>query len=306
MRPHERGALLVAAVFDAFLTIYKARVADLLRIATGGTGVLPVGQIHPDLVDRLADEAARAARRVLEMCVRALDYCPPVDITFGDYLRALVTADFESDPVDDSNRRVAFVEAFRRHGIVPEGIRAMSVDGLRWQSATDAPDVDENVVLDVVRDWRKHTGAWSLTCDRYELFRLTEQLRARLHRSIVPRLRSGEVKLRGIDPKLPVEVHSFRPATVTDVTGELRFLWVVELTQLLIEGDTRYRGGCTLLLDGQTGKVRYSIRKPLSATRKERQQAFLMGDGDPSLAGTYFAGGVTTEAREPFALLHRI
>ena len=27
------------------------------------------------------------------MCLRAFEYLPPVDVTFGDYLRALVTAD---------------------------------------------------------------------------------------------------------------------------------------------------------------------------------------------------------------------
>ena len=125
----------MAAVFDAFLTIYKAAVADLLRIASDGTGVLPAGQLHPDLVNRLADEAARSAGHVLNMCIRALDYCPPVDLTFGDYLRAIVTADYEFDPVDETHRRVAFVEAFRRHGIVPEGVRTFSVDGLLWRRA---------------------------------------------------------------------------------------------------------------------------------------------------------------------------
>jgi hypothetical protein len=119
--PHGRGAVLVAAVFEAFLSIYKGRVADLLRIATEGSGVLPEGNLHPDLVNRLSDEAAGAARDVLGMCIRALDYCPPVDITFGDYLRAIVTADFEHDPVDVEHRRVAFVDAFRRRGITPEG-----------------------------------------------------------------------------------------------------------------------------------------------------------------------------------------
>ncbi len=27
------------------------------------------------------------------MCIRAIDYCAPVGITFGDYLRAVITAD---------------------------------------------------------------------------------------------------------------------------------------------------------------------------------------------------------------------
>jgi hypothetical protein len=36
--PHARDSILVAAVFRAFLSIYRARIADLLRIASNGTG----------------------------------------------------------------------------------------------------------------------------------------------------------------------------------------------------------------------------------------------------------------------------
>ena len=181
--PHDRGALLVAAVFDAFLTIYKARVADLLRIASEGTGVLPAGQLHPDLVNRLAEEAAHSAQHVLEMCIRALDYCPPVDITFGDYLRAVVTADFELDPVDEEHRRVAFAEAFRRYGIVPDNVRTLSVDGLLWRPAADAPDEDENVVIGIVKSWAADIGSWNLSRSRKELFELMRTKRAELHDS---------------------------------------------------------------------------------------------------------------------------
>ena len=35
---HERGSILVAAVFDAFFVTYQRRIRDLIRIATGGTG----------------------------------------------------------------------------------------------------------------------------------------------------------------------------------------------------------------------------------------------------------------------------
>ncbi|HMF27472.1 MAG TPA: hypothetical protein VKE42_01800, partial [Candidatus Cybelea sp.] len=93
--PHDRGAILVAAVFGAFTKVYRARTSDLFRIATEGTGVLREGDIHPDLVNRLAEEAQRAADRALQMCIRAIDYCPPVGITFGAYLRAIVTADHD-------------------------------------------------------------------------------------------------------------------------------------------------------------------------------------------------------------------
>ncbi len=129
---HDRGALLVSAVFDAFVTIYKNRTADLLRIATGGTGILPNGDIHPDLVSRLADEASKTASHVLNMCIRALDYCPPVDLNYGDYLRALITADKELVANDDKHYRIAFINAFRKRGIIPAGVPNLSADTLGY------------------------------------------------------------------------------------------------------------------------------------------------------------------------------
>ena len=131
MEPHARGSILVAAVFEAFLNIYKSRVADLLRIASNGSGILPQGELHPDLVDRLAGEASKAAGHVLNMCIRALDYCPPVDITYGDYLRAIISADSDAIRDDQRDYRLAFIDAFRRRGIYPEGIKTLSVESLR-------------------------------------------------------------------------------------------------------------------------------------------------------------------------------
>jgi len=60
-------------VFAAFLAIYRARTADLIRLATNGTGVLPAGHISVDLASRMADEASNVASQVLRMCIRALD-----------------------------------------------------------------------------------------------------------------------------------------------------------------------------------------------------------------------------------------
>jgi hypothetical protein len=138
--PHARGAILVAAVFGAFLKVYRARTADLYRIASEGTGVLREGDIHPDLANRLAAEAARAAQQMLQMCIRAIDYCPPVGITFGDYLRAVVTADTDINPEDVGGFRLAFVESFRHWGIHPEGMRSMSVEGLLWPTGDAAKE----------------------------------------------------------------------------------------------------------------------------------------------------------------------
>jgi hypothetical protein len=144
-RPHQRGAVLVAAIFDAFLGIYRDRTQDLFRIATGGSGQLPAGEIQPDLVKRLSHEAAKAASHLCRMCIRALDYCPPVDVTFGDYLRAIITADFDLFPDDERGYRTAIIESFSAWGIVPEGIGAISVDTLLWPSLQDVLD-DSNAL----------------------------------------------------------------------------------------------------------------------------------------------------------------
>lgn len=132
--PHERGSILVAAVFDAFFKTYQARIADLIRIATGGTGKLPDGDLHPDLVNRIASEASRTAQSVLNICIRAFEYLPPVDITFGDYLRALVTADFELSPNDENGLRANMIEAFRARGIYPDYVSSLAEESLLWES----------------------------------------------------------------------------------------------------------------------------------------------------------------------------
>ena len=137
--PHARGSILVGAVFDAFLLVYKNRIRDLLRIASSGTGILPEGELHPDLVNRLAGEASKTAGHVLKMCIRALDYCPPMDITFGDYLRAIITADFDCLCDDRNAYRLAFITAFRKRGIYPNGIKTLSEESLRY------PDISRSL-----------------------------------------------------------------------------------------------------------------------------------------------------------------
>ncbi len=150
--PHARGAILVAAVFRAFLSIYRGRVADLFRIASNGRGILPDGEIDPDLVKRLASEAAKSARHVLRICIRAMDYVPPVNVDFGDYLRAIITADHDLYPEDDHNYRRAIIEAFSAWGIVPEGMAVVTENNLLWPElreaaadlGTDVEDLQEN------------------------------------------------------------------------------------------------------------------------------------------------------------------
>ncbi|OYW19137.1 MAG: hypothetical protein B7Z54_04545 [Sphingobacteriales bacterium 12-47-4] len=175
MEPHKRGSILVAAIFEAFLNIYKRRIADLLRIASNGTGILPQGELHPDLVNRLSVEAATAAQHVLSICIRALDYCPPVDINFGDYLRAIITADIDLVPDDNRGYRIAFIDAFRRRGIFPTGIKTLSEESLQYKYEhllqPDTLDMLANITS-LLSDFRTEV---LFTKDRESIFRITQE-----------------------------------------------------------------------------------------------------------------------------------
>ena len=68
----------------------------------------------------VAEEAATAAGQLLRIAIRAIDYLPPVDMTFGDYLSAMVTADLELYPDDGRYEyRRMLREAFAGFGITP-------------------------------------------------------------------------------------------------------------------------------------------------------------------------------------------
>lgn len=175
MEPHDRGSILVAAVFEAFLTMYKGRIKDLLRIASGGSGVLKEGELQQDLVNRLAAEAATTASHVLNMCVRALDYCPPVDITFGDFLRAIITADYDLVADDRHHYRLAFIDAFRRRGIYPDGIRTLSEESLRYRDEWHNLPTQEREVLSVLADFlRDYRSSVIYETDRKALFETSQ------------------------------------------------------------------------------------------------------------------------------------
>ena len=70
--------------------------------------------------------------------------------------------------------------------------------------------------------------------------------------------------------------------------------------------DFLFRGGCTLLVDPLTSRVRYCIVKDIrSNDRLARQRAFLMNGTDRSLRALYFGNVAQHALREPFAFLHR-
>lgn len=308
LAPHSRGALLVAAIFDAFLAIYKTRTADLLRIYTGGSGVLPSGAIHPDLVRRLAAEASKTAGHVLNMCIRALDYIPPIDITFGEYLRGIITADADLVEDDRYNYRVAFVEAFRKRGIYPLDLDTLSVDTLRWQGVElNLPRKQARIL---VNQLKRYADKCFYISSREQLFTETRAQRIDLHAAIAEVFAStpdlpGKL---GLDAHSGFEVHALRRSMRVGPDGKSRPQIIVALTQsrpLTIEGSNEphsFRGGCTLVIDLSKVEIQYAIFKKIDSTnRAARTAAFLTEAMQDPLRRLLLAPG-----NEPFAALHSL
>ena len=326
MEPHDRGSILVSAVFDAFVAIYEKRIADLRRIASGGTGILQDGELHPDLVNRLAEEAVKSARHVLTMCIRALDYCPPVDIDFGDYLRALITADCDVVANDTRGYRLAFIDAFRQHGIFPRNLRSLSEESLLWDPADEINDYKGLGKLgNALQGFYNYLG---LARERIVRWNKTREHRAKLHDYLhldfLAELKDPLLQeITGLDfaitkPRLGENVVNF----------EVHALWRVQrqrhdgsvLNQVIfsivqhkpLDGPVSQEiwGGCTVIVDlgceTPDQAIRYVIRKPLyyrpgaKDTRIDRAKKLAGTAAMKSLASTY---GMDT-GEEPFAVLH--
>jgi hypothetical protein len=285
---HERGAVLVATVFDAFQRIYVFRTRDLLRIATNGTGVLPEGSISRDLVHRLAGEAAEIAEHLLHICIRALDYCPPNDISFGSYLRALITADLDIAPEDETGYRVALIEAFRARGVFPSHVNTLSIESLRW-SRPDFTPKQQKTLDHLAKQLRPHITAMVESVSRRDLYERSRQAQERLwalvnskasiygpvewerflnmlgmtSRSVAELFGKDASKVRFLRDGRPdsdyvpsIEVHTIRPAFRAGREGRQVEQVVVTLTQRVSVdiGDAGrirpmiFRGGCSIIL----------------------------------------------------------
>ncbi len=142
LEPHTLGSVLVSAVFEAFRVVFRRKTKRLRALASwAGTG----GDAKPPqvLIDFMADKASDLASQFLTILIRALDYLPPVDVTFGDYLRALITADQDMVPDDPYGYREALVGAFRRYGVGVESVDDLSEESLRWPLQPPIPQVTD-------------------------------------------------------------------------------------------------------------------------------------------------------------------
>jgi len=284
LEEHELGTILVSAMLDAFVTIYTHKAAPIIRLATGGRNQIGEGEAMPsELVTELTHIASRLATHILTMAIRAIDYCPPVDITLGEYLRALITADRDLIPDDQWSYREALIDAFRKRHIFPQGVHALSEDALLWGrpprpitipglnfgdlrfSADPGTAADADEVLRQAR----LIGETICLPENLQLFGLADP-------------KDEYFKPDKVDPPVIESVRSLRRV---GPDGQLAFGIVAEVIQRRYvpggggQPPFTFRGGSTIIIGAQ-GEVRYVIAKSIkSEVRLKEQRDYAMEAG---------------------------
>jgi hypothetical protein len=280
LEPHQLGSVLVSAVFEAFVTVVRRKGDRLLRIAGLDARQVGQAQMSDELVRALAQEASDVATRFLDICIRAIDYCPPVDLEMGEYLRALVTADAELVHDDKWGYREALMRSFRRRQIFPDNVQFMTEDAVRWGHPSTPLRIPGLAFGDL-----RFAGDPGHPADAKELRRQAMVLGTFVTRPentphfhlLVP----DRPRPAGITYASPPMVESVRCAKRVSPDGHVAFDLVAEVIQSVTAVQrgqpVEYLSGCTIVIDPH-GEVRYAIfKRPESANRKARQLASMRG-----------------------------
>ncbi|UEM08420.1 hypothetical protein J4G43_026880 [Bradyrhizobium barranii subsp. barranii] len=278
--PHERGSLLVTAIFEAFATILQRKTKRFIRLARLAPGEAP----GSELCEILADQASTLASQFLSICIRAIDYCPPFDLCFGEYLRAVITADFDLVQDDPFGYREAIIDSFARRRIYADDVPDLAEDSLLWRP----PDKKGMEPIEALHFKRlRFAGDPGRAADETELRRQAEALGSYVMRPGYARAFGcalpGDMQLNGdhIDPAVVGSIRSLRRV---GPDRQVTFDTVAEITQRRwCKGSSgTFRevfGGSTVIL-GPDGSVRYVIRKCVTDQRRiEAQADHLNGKG---------------------------
>ncbi|HEX6083138.1 MAG TPA: peptidase M4 [Thermoanaerobaculia bacterium] len=306
LESHELGAVLVAAVFETFSTLFQRKTEALLRLASDGTGILPAGDLPRDLQELLAQKASKLANQILTICIRAIDYCPPVDITFGEYLRAVITADTDLVPDDRWGYREAWLDAFRQRGIFPANVKYLSEDAVLWRPPERAmPKMPELSFAEL-----QFIGDPSHPMEAAEVHRQADAL-ARLvcnveHASLFGLAGPEDPALHG-DAVEPPVIESIRSSRRVGPDGQIEFDLIAEITQRRYArtSDGRafaFYGGATVIT-GPDGELRYTVVKGIASRERLPRQAEFVTSPQGQRLWTA-AGKELAPAPNPFQLLH--
>jgi hypothetical protein len=275
---HTRGEVLVAAMLNAFVDLWLARIRQLAPF-----------QGDKYNLGAVVDEGAKVADHLLNMSIRALDYCPPTDIDFSQYLAALLTADREILPDDsEHNYRRIIKDAFRSYGITASG-PSCNKDGT-WRRFGQRAKLTYS---------RSNYSA--MTRSRDEFFRFIWENR----------------EVLGISDRAYTEVLSIDSVARVGPDGITLYETVCQYVQRLdifgSEFDSLLKvkrpdgmqttdkftafGGGVLILD-QYGQVKYHIVNPILDPKRQLARAeYLLDTGQLS--------GPTSNDRLRFAIIHQ-
>jgi hypothetical protein len=201
------------------------------------------------------------------MVVRAFDYLPPVDVTFGDVVRAIVTSDHSLYPTDPLGLRGNLIEALRRRGVYPERVISLTDRALIWPSPNgtlsfsdgNPPVPLEELVLEA-----------SMNLDPASV---AGQKPERVFGALNRWARNHAVAI-GFEPTLPIALDSVhvayrqaddcqpRPEIVVQFTQRREDLEEVEQRHLAPDARTPLRAGTTLIARVD-GEIQHIISKPL-------------------------------------------
>lgn len=260
---HDLGAVLVSAVFDAFSQIFERRARRVKLVSA-----LYQGRLSTQSVELLAQEAGKIAKRFLNIIIRAIDYCPPLHCSFGEYLRAIITADHELVGDDPAGYREALVSSFRRFGVTVPDVSDLSEESLLW----GPPEVGA-IVIDGLRFENLGLSFANGMCDwPDDDGRALRKAADAFGRAVCTPLRARDFGLA--KPEGPIEkprVVSLRTLRRVSPDGDVHFDLVAEIVQKRAVREGFFLGGSTVIVSSE-GRVRYSIAKNIGSVKRLREQ----------------------------------
>ncbi len=292
LEPHRRGEVLVAMMLNALIHIWSERIKPF------------VNSSEPIDVRRIVEEGQRAADYLLTMTIRALDYCPPVHLEFGDYLSALLTADLEIRP-DDS------VFHFRKHllsSFAQYGVKPASQFGSKEPGIWGDPEAETNHQLDYSR-----THFEPMQRDPDEVFRFVWENRNAL----------------GLAADAYTEVQSVRPCVRVGDDGFILRETVAEYVQILratpkeleamgaklpsadllpLDQEVFLHGGGTLIFD-ERGRLKYHIHNrlmdsPKKITKRQNDRLRFLADSGYFLQKVNRTANARASRQRAFGQMH--
>jgi hypothetical protein len=264
--PHRRGEILVAAMMNAFIEVWAARLKSLGTVVKG----------HLDR-SRVIEEGANAADYLLTMAIRALDYSMPVHMEFRDYLSALLTADREIRPDDSTYHfRDHLRASFEAYGVKPSSVGGGDEPGI-W-----LPPKEDLSIWPTGKFTSAGTHFESLTRDPEEVFRFIWQ-----NRRALGLVEGAYTRVLSVRPCLRVAPDGFflretvaeYMQTVELEAGELKRMRIKAPDGMPADTPVTLFGGATVVFD-EFGRVKFSINNRLDhAERQARRLQYLWDYG---------------------------